>query len=269
MNAIATANTNRRTVSNERLSRLGLLQEPAGYVDGQNLYEYVQSNPIALVDPLGLQAAASQPANGLSGYQGAVTVKVDDGEITIALRTREVNKQELVWVVVQSKTRCDQKVDVIQFVHRIFGNYEKAKFRNHNGDIYDSTTDPKAPNYRTDNYAPGSPYVSLPGAAKDRARPPVVRRDKGDGTYEFMFYDGPGFTPEAKDEKAIFDDFVLYGGKIVYQLHWERWKKADGSTSYPADQAWGKPATELPDWATKTLERDKLPMPGATTQPAQ
>lgn len=260
MNAIATASKG-RTVSNERLSRLGLLREPAGYVDGQSLYEYVQSNSVALVDPLGLQAATSQPANDLSGYSGAVTVKVDDGEITIGLRQRQLQGQEYVFIVVQSKTRCDQKVDVIQFVHRIFGNYEKAKFRNHNGDIYDSTTDPNNPINRTDNYAPGSSHVSRPGAGKDRARPPVMRRDKGDGTYEFMFYDAPGFTPEAKDEKAIYDDFVLYGGKVVYQLHWERWKKADGSTSYPEDQAWGKPAAELPDWAKKTLERDKLPLP--------
>lgn len=40
----------------ERLSRLGVLEEPMGYVDGQNLYQYVTSNPVNLVDPLGLQA---------------------------------------------------------------------------------------------------------------------------------------------------------------------------------------------------------------------
>lgn len=53
MNAIATASNGRR-VSNERLLRLGLLQEPAGYVDGQSLYEYVGSNALSNLDPAGL-----------------------------------------------------------------------------------------------------------------------------------------------------------------------------------------------------------------------
>jgi len=35
---------------------MGLLTEPAGYVDGPNLYEFVGSNPVSLVDPNGLQA---------------------------------------------------------------------------------------------------------------------------------------------------------------------------------------------------------------------
>jgi len=48
----------------DRLSRLGILEEPMGYVDGANLYEYVRDDPVNLVDPLGLVAndPASQPA---------------------------------------------------------------------------------------------------------------------------------------------------------------------------------------------------------------
>lgn len=38
---------------NDRFRRMGLLAEPAGYVDGTNLYEYVRSNPQRRVDPLG------------------------------------------------------------------------------------------------------------------------------------------------------------------------------------------------------------------------
>jgi len=45
----------------ERMSRMGLLAEPAGYVDGMNLYEFVTSNPTNLVDPLGLQSAPPGP----------------------------------------------------------------------------------------------------------------------------------------------------------------------------------------------------------------
>lgn len=38
----------------ERMSLMGLLNEPAGYVDGTNLYEYVRSGPTGAVDPYGL-----------------------------------------------------------------------------------------------------------------------------------------------------------------------------------------------------------------------
>jgi hypothetical protein len=61
MSAIATAKTSRQSGFNERLTRLGRLREPAGYVDGQNLYEYVQSDPVGNVDPDGLQ---TRPAGG-------------------------------------------------------------------------------------------------------------------------------------------------------------------------------------------------------------
>lgn len=64
MSAIATANTSARTVSHERLSRLGLLQEPAGYVDGPSLYEYVGSDPVNAVDPLGLKLTMIEAATG-------------------------------------------------------------------------------------------------------------------------------------------------------------------------------------------------------------
>lgn len=39
-----------------RLDRLGLLDEPLGYVDGLNVYEFVKSSPTNLLDPMGLQA---------------------------------------------------------------------------------------------------------------------------------------------------------------------------------------------------------------------
>jgi hypothetical protein len=39
----------------DRLCRLGILEEPMGYVDGLNLYEYVKSGPTSRLDPLGLK----------------------------------------------------------------------------------------------------------------------------------------------------------------------------------------------------------------------
>lgn len=53
-------NTMTANTRSERLARLGLLQEPLGYVDGGDVYEYVRCNPVGGVDPLGL-AATTQP----------------------------------------------------------------------------------------------------------------------------------------------------------------------------------------------------------------
>jgi len=44
------------TLNTARLTRMGLLAEPAGYVDGMNLYEFVTSNPTNLLDPLGFSS---------------------------------------------------------------------------------------------------------------------------------------------------------------------------------------------------------------------
>ena len=69
-----TSNTIATSARRERLSRLGILEEPMGYVDGQNLYEFVGSAPVGNTDPLGLQtrpvaprpatAPATRPATG-------------------------------------------------------------------------------------------------------------------------------------------------------------------------------------------------------------
>lgn len=49
-----------------RLTRLGLLTEPAGYVDGQNLYEYVGSNPVKRLDPSGLAMTDAEAKDWLT-----------------------------------------------------------------------------------------------------------------------------------------------------------------------------------------------------------
>lgn len=41
---------------NPRLFRLGILNEPLGYAEGQNLYEYVDGAPTSAIDPTGLAA---------------------------------------------------------------------------------------------------------------------------------------------------------------------------------------------------------------------
>ena len=41
-------------------------EDPMGYVDGQDLYQFERSSPVSSLDPLGLATAASQPATGPS-----------------------------------------------------------------------------------------------------------------------------------------------------------------------------------------------------------
>lgn len=50
--------TNTENAKVERMSRLGLLKEPVGYVEGQNLYEYCKSGPNNAVDPEGTDSRA-------------------------------------------------------------------------------------------------------------------------------------------------------------------------------------------------------------------
>jgi hypothetical protein len=54
-----------------RLSRLGILAEPMGYVDGLNLYEYVEGSPVDQLDPLGLDDGPTF-TQGAANEQGSL-----------------------------------------------------------------------------------------------------------------------------------------------------------------------------------------------------
>jgi len=93
---------NARIGSRSRFSRLGILEEPVGYVDGTNLYDYVKNDPIDHLDPLGL--ATTSPATQKSvlkeitydeqpffstgwGLDYSVTVKGDLPAKTVYIQT--------------------------------------------------------------------------------------------------------------------------------------------------------------------------------------
>jgi hypothetical protein len=65
------------TASVDRKGRLGLLTEPAGYVDGQNLYQYVKGNPVDTNDPSGLKIPDEDrpPGSGIGVGGGAERYK--------------------------------------------------------------------------------------------------------------------------------------------------------------------------------------------------
>jgi hypothetical protein len=58
-----------------------LEQDPDGYVNGANLYQFVESNPLRYVDPLGLGATIGQPLPGNSNFQpGAAAARAQQFE---------------------------------------------------------------------------------------------------------------------------------------------------------------------------------------------
>lgn len=91
---------NPRSLSSDRLSRLGLLPEPAGYVDGANLYQFVTGSPVGNVDPMGLKEERRNNGDGTQSIksftfsQPEMTIDYDKGhsrdtviaEVTIDLR---------------------------------------------------------------------------------------------------------------------------------------------------------------------------------------
>ncbi|KIE42209.1 hypothetical protein SE37_06020 [Geobacter soli] len=66
-------------------------KDPAGFVDGPNLYSYVQNNPINLTDPSGLESAGygGWEAQFIGGY-GESTVSCCDGQKLHQLKYRKV-----------------------------------------------------------------------------------------------------------------------------------------------------------------------------------
>jgi uncharacterized protein RhaS with RHS repeats len=81
-------------------------QDPAGYVDGVNAYQYVRGSPTTLVDPSGLEAPGtqptSQPTSQPTGIGALKEAKADivkarfEAQKRLALhqqRWRDVNKQ--------------------------------------------------------------------------------------------------------------------------------------------------------------------------------
>lgn len=72
--------TVRSLEKNERFRRMGLLTEPAGYVDGTNLYEYVRGSPSQFLDPLGLQAAGTPTTRPTGGIENIFDSGIESGD---------------------------------------------------------------------------------------------------------------------------------------------------------------------------------------------
>jgi len=66
-------NATQSSDKSDRMARMGLLNEPAGYVDGPNLYEFVGSNPVDRVDPAGLRLQPNFYARENSPVDAATT----------------------------------------------------------------------------------------------------------------------------------------------------------------------------------------------------
>lgn len=249
----ATSNTMAATIRRDRLSRLGILEEPMGYVDGQNLYQFVLSNPVAMLDPLGLAAADGS----FKGAGSGGTIAIDGAGVDVGVALKKQGQEEYIWLITQPNKNSPKKYpcqdcEWLQFVHRIVENPDgPIAFKNKNGDIYKNTTDPTKPEYRTDNNNKNSPYAS-----KD-----YKGAQHNPNTATLLFVDAPVFAVQGKAEKAIYDAFLVCGGKVVYHVHWERHKTAGGASSY--ENISGQAASTLPDWAKGTLKGNGFDDPTA------
>jgi RHS repeat-associated protein len=230
-------------------------QDPAGYVDGADLYLFDIGDPPTFDDPYGTTAATAPAPGHLEGNGGKATIGVGTDNVTFQVNV--VNTGAIYLTSGSATLSCD-KCEWLQFVHRIFGNYDPAQYQNHNGDIYNSTTDPKNPIYRTDNANKGNPYATGGGLNK----PPVKRTPNTPNGNMIQFKDNPSFTPAAKSEQAIYDDFFVCQGKVLYHITWEKDKTAGGGTSYTnisGDPV--NPPNSLPDPFVNTLKRDGFKWP--------
>lgn len=227
--------------------------DPAGYINGGNLYQFVVGNPVALVDPLGLEESAPSKFDGTGKY---APVKIGDKTIGVGAILTQNGGEEYIRIIARPPKEdpngyhCD-KCEVIQFVHRIVTDPGPGKivFKNKNGDTYDNTTDPDNPKYRTDNNKAGSPLASKEYTG--------ARRNADKRIFDFA--DAPKFGVDGKAEKVIFDTYLVCDGKVTFHVHWERHKTAMGVKSY--ENVSGEAASGLPPWAVKTLTDDGFENP--------
>lgn len=218
--------------------------EGSGARGWSNQYRAFLDNPIAMVDPLGLQAEDGK----FSGPGKVAGIKVDENDVNVAAMLQKKKDQESINLITQPgkgapKNSCD-KCEWLQFVYRTVDD-GKAKFKNKSGDVYPSSTDDK-PYRRTDNNNKDSAFSTTAYVGANRSAT----------TGALQFIDAP-VIPVAG--KAVYDSYLVCGGRVVYHIHWERIRDAAGNLKY--DNISGDPATGLPPWAGDVLTRDNLPNP--------
>jgi len=179
---------------------------------------------------------------GYSGKGGTVayTDKACEVKTGVVLQKDGVDTTYTDAVAIQVK--CTKNPHVLQFIYReIIGKDGKpvAKEMTTTGGKYQTTTDPKKPNWNTDSAAKPTPYYEAKGAS---------RSDPGSLT----IYDQPRLTPgEGETWRATFKAFLICDGKVVRVVTWVREQQAGKSPTYSVS---AEEANKLPEWAKKQLK---------------
>jgi hypothetical protein len=56
---------------------------------------------------------------------------------------------------------------------------------------------------------------------------------------------------EKEVQRFIAEDFIWCEGAVIYNVHWESSRTADGAVSYPADRRWGQSISVYPNFMMK------------------
>jgi hypothetical protein len=138
-------------------------------------------------------------------------------------------------------------VEIVQFIGRTTGTSDPALYKKFRWD-------PKAKELVESTYTRGT--AKTPGFQLDNASLDTftatrdngnVKRDNG----KLEFFDSPTYSPIKAPQTAILETFVLYKGKVLYEIHWEK-NDANGG-EFPADKRWGRQVADFPNWALKEL----------------
>jgi len=240
-----------------------LEQDPAGYIDGPNMYQFEDSNPATLVDPSGLAATISEPGfneNSIivdlpddghvalaDGIEGTVSV-YPDYDFDAVLKTKQGPQNKSYSRAIEIKLTAPKsctKYKWLQFGRsvRLAGKTEVGGFVQ-----IDIKKAIKYGETSVDSRDPASPFNNVGGvydltdtvsATLDAPDVRISPADKALGVTEEIFYG---------------DDFLVSdpGGQVYYHVHWERVGYADGTSEYT--NVGGEPISKLPAWAsTPTL----------------
>jgi RHS repeat-associated protein len=145
------------------------------------------------------------------GFEGTVgKVNIDDG-IRIQLTS--------------NSAAVLQKVHFLQFTRREYmGNPGRGpldiKVLDPSGKLTTSIFVKPDGDFRVDSYDQNSAWFDTAG---------VVSRGKKGDEWEFSLFDEPGFFKRGREERFVGRLYIVYNGKPIYYVFWERVaKKADG-----------------------------------------
>jgi hypothetical protein len=201
------------------MTRIGLLSEPAGYIEGTNLYEYVGDNPEGYIDPLGEQSAPTTQPTSQPTTQ-PITVQVLGGKMFFIVYTGNGTPTFLQTVQISADPTCGCKVP-------------QSETSEHGGHGHDPTTQPVGDNESGDPTKPfdtGPNGNRLPGAGSNGGmlQSPNIMHDQPS-------FPSPPYDTNFCGTKTFVTTVLGPDGTPVAQVKWHVTKAPDGTTTITID----------------------------------